>query len=93
MPLTSVAGSVLMTEGQEEFLKILRAQRTTLITCEACASTTRDLAAEVMRGGLPRREDLEQTIAEAERILADLAETRQEVDRALSELASEPHPD
>ena len=48
-----------MTEGQEEFLKILRAQRSTIDVCDACASTTRDLAAEVLRGGLPRREDLE----------------------------------
>jgi len=76
-----------MTEGQEEFLKILRAQRDTIDICDACASTTRDLAAEVLRGGLPRREDLEQTIAEAERILADLAQTRQELDRVLTELA------
>ncbi len=78
-----------MTEGQEEFLKILRAQRTTLDICDACASTTRDLAAEVLRGGLPRREDLEQTISEAERILADLAQTRQELDRVLAELSQE----
>ena len=76
-----------MTEAQEEFLKILRAQRATLDVCEACATTTRDLAAEVLRGGLPRREDLEQTVAEAERILGDLARTRQELDRVLAELA------
>ncbi len=76
-----------MTEGQEEFLKILQAQRSALEVCDACATTTRDLAAEVLRGGLPRREDLEQTIAEAERILADVAQTRQELDRVLAELA------
>jgi hypothetical protein len=78
-----------MNEVQEEFLKILRAHRQTLDVCDACASTTRDLAAEVMRGGLPRREDLEQTIAEAERVLADLAQMRQELDRVLAELSEE----
>jgi hypothetical protein len=76
-----------MTEGQEEFLKVLRAYRSTLEVCEACATTTRDLAAEIVRGGLPKREDLEQTIAEAERVLSDMAELRQELDRVLSELA------
>jgi len=77
-----------MTEGQEEFLKILQAQRTTLDVCEACASTTRDLAAEVLRGGLPRREDLEHTVTEAERVLREVAETRQELDRVLAELTA-----
>jgi sulfur relay (sulfurtransferase) complex TusBCD TusD component (DsrE family) len=75
-----------MTEGQEEFLKILRAHRHTIDICEACAATTRDLAAEVVRGGLPRRADLEQTVAEAERVLADMAQLRQELDRVLTEL-------
>lgn len=78
-----------MTDAQEEFLKILRAHRQTLDVCAACASTTRDLAAEVVRGGLPKREDLEQTIAEAERVLADTAELSRELDRVLLELAGE----
>jgi sulfur relay (sulfurtransferase) complex TusBCD TusD component (DsrE family) len=77
-----------MTEGQAEFLKILAAQRATLDVCEACASTTRDLAAEVLRGGIPRREDLEQTVTEAERVLREVAETRQELDRVLAELTA-----
>jgi hypothetical protein len=76
-----------MTEGQEEFLKILRAHRQTIDVCEACAITTRDLATEVVRGGLPRRADLERTIAEAERVLTDLAALRLELDRVLAELA------
>jgi hypothetical protein len=79
-----------MTEGQEEFLKILQAQRATLDVCDACASTTRDLAAEVLRGGLPSREDLQQTIAEAERVLSEVAETRQALDHALAELTKAP---
>lgn len=78
-----------MTDAQEEFLKILRAHRHTIDICDACATTTRDLAAEVARGGLPRREDLDQTILEAERVLADLAQARRELDRVLSELAGE----
>lgn len=76
-----------MTEGQEEFLRFLRAHRELLDICDACATTARDLAAEVLRGGLPRKPDLEQTVSEAERVLADLAATRQEVDRVLAELS------
>jgi hypothetical protein len=75
-----------MNEAQQEFLKILRAHRDTLDVCMACASTTRDLAAEVVRGGLPRRDDLQATIAEAERVLASSAELRQELDRVIAEL-------
>ncbi len=74
------------TEGQEEFLKMLRAHLDTLRVCQACASTTRDLAAEVMRGGLPRRDDLERTVAEAERVLADAQELGGALERALAEL-------
>ena len=76
-----------MTEGQQEFLKILQAHRQTLDVCEACALTTRDLATEVVRGGLPKREDLERTVAEAERVLADVVELRRELDRVLMELS------
>jgi hypothetical protein len=83
--VTDVSSSGL-TDAQAEFLKILRAHRNTLDVCTACASTTRDLATEVLRGGLPRREDLEQTIAEADRVLADVEAMRQELDRVLVEL-------
>ncbi|MEQ1757117.1 MAG: hypothetical protein ABL986_02285 [Vicinamibacterales bacterium] len=76
-----------MTEGQQEFLKILQAHRQTLDVCEACALTTRDLATEVVRGGLPKREDLERTVAEAERVLTDVVELRRELDRVLMELS------
>ena len=71
-------------DDRREFLKILHAHAQTLGLCEACATTTRDLAAEVGRGGLPRREDLEKTVDESERILADLACVRREVERLIS---------
>ncbi len=74
------------TEGQEEFLKMLRAHLHTVQVCQACASTTRDLAAEVMRGGLPRRDDLERTVEEAERVLAESTDLRGALERALAEL-------
>ncbi|HZM96304.1 MAG TPA: hypothetical protein VFB92_22935 [Vicinamibacterales bacterium] len=55
---------------------------------EACASTTRDLAAEVARGGTPSRNDLMTTVDQAERALADLAAVREEVERLLSTLGA-----
>jgi hypothetical protein len=71
-------------EERQEFLKVLHAHAQTVGLAEACASTTRDLAAEVRRGGLPKRADLERTIEEAERILADLALVRREVERLVA---------
>jgi hypothetical protein len=68
-------------EERQEVLKILEAHAQTIGICEACARTTRDLAAEVQRGGIPKREDLQQTVEEAERVLQDLLAVRQEVDR------------
>ena len=68
-------------EERQEVLKILEAHAQTIGICEACARTTRDLAAEVQRGGIPKREDLQQTVEEAERVLQDLVAVRQEVDR------------
>jgi hypothetical protein len=52
--------------------------------CEACAATTRDLAAEVARGGVPRPADLKTTISEAERTLADMARVREEIERLMA---------
>jgi hypothetical protein len=52
--------------------------------CEACATTTRDLATEVARGGAPRPADLKATISEAERTLADLARVREEIERLMA---------
>ena len=70
----------------QEMLKMLEAHAQTLAICEACAVTTRDLAAEVKRGGVPRPADLQQTIAEAERVLTELAVVRAEIERLISEL-------
>ena len=52
--------------------------------CETCAATTRDLAAEVARGGMPRPADLKTTISEAERTLADMARVREEIERLMA---------
>lgn len=70
-------------QDREEFLKILHAHAQTIAICEACATTTRDLAAEVKRGGIPPAHDLLQTVASAERVLADLAALREEVERLI----------
>lgn len=72
---------------RQEFLKILRAHAETIAVCEACATTTRDLAAEVRRGGTPGRDALEATVAEAERVLDQLTGVRAEVERLLRSLA------
>jgi hypothetical protein len=69
-----------------EILKVLDAHAQTIAICEACAVTTRDLAAEVKRGGLPSAADLQQTIDEAERVLADLSAVRAEVERLRAQL-------
>ena len=73
-------------EVREEFLKILHAHQQTIDVCEACATTTSELAAEVARGGMPPRTDLVQTMEEAERVLTDLAAVRSEVRRLIDDL-------
>lgn len=73
---------------REQFLKLLQAHAQTVAIGEACATTTRDLATEVARGGTPNRNDLTATIAEAERTLKDLAGIREEVERLLATLGS-----
>jgi hypothetical protein len=70
-------------EDRDEFLKVLHAHGQTIDICEACATTTRDLAAEIQRGGLPKKDDLQRTVEEAEKVLADLASVREEVRRLL----------
>ena len=70
-----------------EFLKILQAHQQTLDICDACATTTRELAAEVARGGVPARADLVNTMAEAERVLVELEGVRAEVRRLIAELS------
>jgi hypothetical protein len=73
-------------DQRQEFLKILHAHAQTIAICEACAATTRDLAAEVGRGSVPPKADLMQTIASAEQVLTDLAKVREEVERLISVL-------
>ena len=59
------------------------AHQDTVEVCEACATTTRDLATEVKRGGEPSREDLQRTIDQAEAVLGQLASVREEIRRLL----------
>ena len=73
---------------REEFLKILEAHARTIGICEACATSTRDLAAEVKRGGNPAKPDLQRQIDEAERVLEDLVLVRREVDRLIAALGT-----
>ena len=68
-------------DPRAQLQKVLDAHAQTIAVCEACALTTRDLAAEVKRGGVPNPADLQQTIAEAERVLADLEAVRAELER------------
>jgi hypothetical protein len=63
------------------FLQILAAHERTAEVCRACAETTRDLAAEVKRGGVPAREHLAATITEAEDVLNDLRSVTAEIAR------------
>jgi hypothetical protein len=78
----------MTSQEKQEFLKILQAHAQTVAICEACATTTRDLAAEVARGGVPRASDLRSTIDEAERTLAQLAGVREEVERLMAAFGS-----
>lgn len=61
-------------EERAEVNRIIDAHEQTVTVCRACAATTRDLAWEVKRGALPAADALTQTIAEAERVLADLGQ-------------------
>lgn len=64
-----------MTDDEKaEVLKLLEAHERTLAVCRACAETTRDLAWEVKRGSAPPPEALGATLAEAERVLADVGQ-------------------
>ena len=73
-------------DERQEFLKILQAHAQTIAICEACASTTRDLAAEVRRGSIPARDDLLHTVEQAEQVLRDLSSVREEVERLIAVL-------
>jgi hypothetical protein len=71
-------------DDRQEFTKILQAHAQTIAVCEACALTTRDLAAEVGRGSVPDRGDLLRTVAQAEQVLRDLSGVREEVERLIA---------
>lgn len=74
-------------EERHEVLKILAAQMETIGICEMCARTTRDLADEVRRGGMPSKDDLQKTVEEAERVLTQLVEMRGEAERLVRQLS------
>ena len=77
----------MTSDERNEFLKILHAHAQTVEICQACAVTTRDLAAEVQRGGVPKKDDLQRTVDEAETVLADLASVREELRRLMIEFS------
>jgi hypothetical protein len=61
-------------DEQDEVRRLIDAHEHTLQVCRACAETTRDLAWEVKRGSAPPPEALAATLAEAERVLAELGQ-------------------
>lgn len=61
-------------DEQQEVRRLIDAHEHTLQICRACAETTRDLAWEVRRGSVPSVESLAATIAEVDRVLADLGQ-------------------
>lgn len=63
----------MTADEQQEVLRLIDAHEHTLQICRACAETTRDLAWEVKRGSVPSPESLEALLAEAERVLGDVA--------------------
>lgn len=65
--------SPMTDEERSEVARLIEAHEDTVAVCRACAETTRDLAWEVKRGAVPTPDGLTRTIAEAERVLADLA--------------------
>lgn len=64
----------MTVDEQQEVGRLIEAHEHTLQVCRACAETTRDLAWEVKRGSVPAPEALAATIAEVERVLADLSQ-------------------
>ncbi len=61
-------------DERQEVHRLIDAHEQTVAVCRACAETTRDLAWEVKRGAAPTPDALGQTIAEAERVLAELGQ-------------------
>ena len=71
-------------EESEEVRRLIEAHERTLLLCRACAETTRDLAWEVKRGGIPSAEALAVTLAEANRVLDDIGK----IEIAIAEMKS-----
>ena len=64
-----------MTDDERaEVLRLLEAHERTLAVCRACAETTRDLAWEVKRGGVPPADALAATLDEVQRVLDDVSQ-------------------
>jgi len=61
-------------DEQEEVRRLIEAHEQTVQVCRAGAETTRDLAWGVRRGSLPSPEALAATLAEVERVLAELGQ-------------------
>ncbi len=59
-------------DEQQEVRRLIDAHEHTLQVCRACAETTRDLAWEVKRGSVPAPQALAATLAEVERVLAEI---------------------
>lgn len=64
----------MTAEEQQEVRRLIDAHEHTLQVCRACAETTRDLAWEVKRGSVPPPEALTATLAEVERVLAEIGQ-------------------
>lgn len=61
-------------DEQQEILRLIEAHEHTVQVCRACAETTRDLAWEVKRGSVPPPDALAATLAEVDRVLAELGQ-------------------
>jgi len=61
-------------DEQQEVRRLIDAHEHTLQVCRACAETTRDLAWEVKRGSVPPPDALAATLAEVERVLAEIGQ-------------------
>jgi hypothetical protein len=61
-------------DERQEVRRLIDAHEQTLRVCRACAETTRELAWEVKRGSMPSPDALSATLAEVERVLAELGQ-------------------
>ncbi len=64
----------MTADEQQEVRRLIDAHERTLQVCRACAETTRDLAWEVKRGSVPPPDQLAATLAEVERVLAEIGQ-------------------